>query len=850
MRKIIIDVVLHLIVGLIIFAGAFVLFNHLNTKEKDQDFSEMKNASFPVMEIESEQGHYNAMSAYIDPIDLSLVRNQVTLVGKDNTLNLCLHNYNYDITAIQYTLFMKSEEDALEEGTLNKLTDVEEEGIRKGTISFETIFEPGKNYYLKMSVRLNKDTKVYFYTKLKNDDNYHLTECMNYVHTFHDNLFDKEKFPDNIPYLEPSADMRTTSLESLDIHASTMAVSFGNMEVKQESEPRITVKEINDVYTVLQLDTILSSEVKEGVVQYYDFSENYKIRYTSDRMYLLDYNRTMDAYYNKALNDPSQNYITLGIQNANNINYLSSNKGYKVCFSQEGQLWYYNYNSSDVAKVYSFPSENLADLRNNPNNHDIKILQMDDDGNIIYVVYGYMNRGHYEGKNGIQLLRYDAAEKCNKELAFFSTSVPFEHMKADVEKLVYLSEENVFYCILDGDLHSVDLNTKEDKVLRSGMIHENVTASKKQNIIAIEENQDLTNNTSIRMIDLESGKEQTFTCEKDKRIRAIGFLANDFIYGIADANDVKMSGGDILTFPVKKLSIVNIDGEEVKTYSKSNRYIMQTDIEGQVLEMKFGKKSGNKFIFTNDSDYIRYKEAEESSSVSLVYDYSYTYWNQLFISFPNYVYIQVEPDLVLTKVMASEDNSVIELKRTRSSKTQYYVYAEGKEQGIYDNVTEAVISADELRGNVVSSEEQLLWACGFESYAMVAGMDQVVKVKSDAQSLAGCLSMIAKVNGTYVKTEEINTKGQKMVDLISNYSGHKGYNLTGCNVDQILYYISEGYPVMTKYSKNRYIILMSYNSTKLRYLDPVKGQSIAVDRDFLVDKIQKAGNVFYTYVEE
>ena len=38
-------------------------------------------------------------------------------------------------------------------------------------------------------------------------------------------------------------------------------------------------------------------------------------------------------------------------------------------------------------------------------------------------------------------------------------------------------------------------------------------------------------NKQIEMIDLESGKKQNFTTGSDKRIRAVGFLSNDFIYG-------------------------------------------------------------------------------------------------------------------------------------------------------------------------------------------------------------------------------------------------------------------------------------------------------------------------------
>ena len=850
MKNAIKDVLIHVIVGVAVFLGAFFFFNHQISSEKGQDYSELANSTFPVMQIQSENGYYNTMPAFLDPIDLSLVRNHITVIGSDRTLNLCLHNYDYDITAIQYELFTNPEEEPLEEGTINKLTEDESEGIRTGSIVFETNLKKDTNYYLRMAARLDNHTRVFFYTKLINGEGCHLSEAMTFAREFHNNLFDKTEFQKNIKYLEPAAGRRTTSLEKVDINSSVDAISFGNTKVKPESDPIVTIKEINEVYVVLQMDSILSSEVREGVVQYYDLSEKYKLRYTSDRMYLLKYNRSMNSYYNKALNNPAKNYITLGIHDPEELDYRSSEDGYKVCFVQEGQLWYYNYHTSDMARLYSFSSENLADLRNNKDSHDIRIMNIDDDGNIVYIVYGYMNRGHYEGKNGIHLLRYNAANKCNEELAFFSTTVPYERMKKDIKRLCYLNRENVFYCILDGDLHAVDLEKKKDEILESGMINESITASKDQRIIAIEDQKNLTKNTSIRMMDLETGQKHTFTCSDRQRIRAVGFLDEDFIYGTASADDVKKTAGNVLTFPMKELSIVTLDGVEIKNYKKPKRYIMQTEIDGSVLTMTFGKKAGNKIVATSDTDYIRFKEKEESGNVSLVYDYSNTYWDQLSISFPSYVYIQVEPDLVLTKVLSSDKDIKVALERSNESKTQYYVYAEGEEQGVYDNLMEAILCADEKRGSVISSEEQIMWECGFVDYAMVAGMDQVTKVKNEDRSLAGCLEMIAKVNGRQVKASEIDTEGNKPVKLLKEYSGAEAYDISGCTVDQVLYYISKGSPVLAKYSPNRYVILMSYNSTKLRYLDPVTGKSTAVDRKTLTDKFEKSGNRFFTYLKD
>ena len=82
-------------------------------------------------------------------------------------------------------------------------------------------------------------------------------------------------------------------------------------------------------------------------------------------MYLLDYERTMDAYYNSSIIDSANNLLSLGIQNKKNISYVYADKGYKVCFAVQGQLWYYDYQSSRyVQDIQPFYQKILPDIRN------------------------------------------------------------------------------------------------------------------------------------------------------------------------------------------------------------------------------------------------------------------------------------------------------------------------------------------------------------------------------------------------------------------------------------------------------------------------------------------------------
>ena len=91
-------------------------------------------------------------------------------------------------------------------------------------------------------------------------------------------------------------------------------------------------------------------------------------------------------------------------------------------------------------------------------------------------------------------------------------------------------------------------------------MNESLTASKDQSIIALAPAPPPPPPPPIEMIDLESGKKQNFTAGSDKRIRAVGFLSNDFIYGEANAVNVSKSSNGTVSFPITKIHIVDING--------------------------------------------------------------------------------------------------------------------------------------------------------------------------------------------------------------------------------------------------------------------------------------------------
>ena len=852
MKKEVRNVLLRILVAVVVFIPAFIFFDLKAIEEKGTAVAELANPSYPVLEVGGSDGDYNLMSGYRGDIDLSLVRNQVAVVDNSKTLELKLHNYDYDITAIKYVLFQSSPDQALEEGTLNRLEENVPANLRIGTIQFETTFREGEVYYLRLSVRLSNGTRIYYYTKVQNGAGYHLKEYMDFARDFHTSLLGEEISETYSFYLEPTDLTTDKSLNEVNIHSSIDAVNYGSMVLKEESGPTFYVREINGTYAVIDLSTLASSELSTGSIQYFRINETFKLRYTAERMYLLDYSRKMGSYYNETLIDSADNLLCLGVQNSGDVNYLYSDGGKKVCFASQGQLWYYDYQSSNVSRIFSFLSENMADLRNENEDHGIKVLDFDDKGDTIYLAYGYITRGRHEGSNGIQIMGFNAQDNCSEELAFLETSVPYDQMKKDVERFAYYNSEGKFYCIVGGVLHEISIEEKTDHVIEDGLSGDRLTASADQSLVALEKSEDITQNQEIEMLDLESGISRSFTVEDNQRIRSVGFLGEDFIYGVAVANDVSRQTTGGVTFPMEELHFVDRDGKEVRTYQAAGLYIMETKLEGLVLHMTLGKKKKTGFDANVGEDFIRYKTDELADAVSLTWKYTEPNRNQLYFKFPSYVYIQVEPDLVLTRTRVNEDNKTIRLAKGEDRDESYYVYAAGKEEGSFDSISAAIRKADQVRGNVIDSHEQVLWECIFAEYNKVAGMDDVIKVKKKTNSLAACLAMIGAVNGNKYTVSELSDQlsHESVDEVLELCSGHKTRNLTGCSTDEILYFISKGSPVLARFGEGRYIVVMSYNSTKLRYLDPVTGLSTAVDRPGLTKKLEKAGNVYYSYLQE
>ena len=67
--------------------------------------------------------------------------------------------------------------------------------------------------------------------------------------------------------------------------------------------------------------------------------------------------------------------------------------------------------------MFTFADGSNDDVRADYGKHNVKVLAASDEGDVDFLVYGYMNRGTYEGQMGVVFYHYDAVSYTHLSLA-------------------------------------------------------------------------------------------------------------------------------------------------------------------------------------------------------------------------------------------------------------------------------------------------------------------------------------------------------------------------------------------------------------------------------------------------
>ncbi len=842
--------VARILILICIFFGTIFFVNGLHNRGVEDVSVEMEQATLPIVYVRYSDRFINTLHGYTGKVDTTYFRDTITPMDYSQSIELWADQGSDEYGTYEYELRSLYQGDLIENGSVTELNHAD--GYDKIRIVFRTDLEELQEYVLVLKAMSGEEVAARYYTRVVVENDFHASYLIEFVENFNDAIFDKEKAEQVITKsIEPNEDGNNEYLSEVDIHSSFETITFANLEPDRLTKPIASIKEIDDSYAIIQLKYMISA-TENKVIQNYYVTEDYRVRFVAeDKIYLLDYNRQQEALFTIDNIDITANMFKIGIIDEEKYQYVVSDKQKKVAFTQARQLWYYNYDNGTITNVYGFCQEdNYTDARVTYDENNIKILDMDKDGNIVFAVYGYMNRGEHEGKVGISVFEFTAEKDKIDEVLFIENDKPFNILKDDMETLLYLNEAGEFYYFDNDCIVKVDTNTLKSEIFIEDVLNENLAVSDDNHLIGYP-NELLTEDTTrVTVLDLESGETQVYDANPSERLEAIGFVGEDLVLGKIREGDIVVALDKTVTCPISSIDILDKNGNVVKDYGATGVYVIDATAKKGVVYLERVRKINGVFESTTQ-DFITYKAEEDTDKIHTVYKMTDKAYNQLYLMFPDYIYVTVRPKLMITRKEVNEEDTTVKIAFDHIN-TKFYAYGQGKYMTDYLSLNEAVRVAYENAGVVLDADGVIVWRkIAVKDYHTVADKIKIYNVSDVKETLAACIYMMGIYEGKnpeYSAMMDDIANDKPIENILSKYVGRQGTDITGCDFENGLYYLCKDAPVITRFPDGTYVLVTSYNGQKVRYINPLEEDDIVEERKEFEEKVHDSGNVFISYV--
>lgn len=818
-----------------VFIAALVISSLVINSGTEDEIVDMGAPTLPRISFTVDGTEVNPLFGYVQDMDITAMRDTITPLGADGSLTMNIEDDGNDISDIRYEVYSLDGEDMYADGKADVPDEGEQVSLSIGNILSDEVREA----VLKVILTADDET-VSYYTRIAAPSDLTTGKCLEYAMDFHDKAINKEGTEDLESHLEPGDESDNTTYQTVNIHSDVTHVQWGDLSPEIVGDVEWSIKESNTVYTSILAKYQVSCQDENGDTALYNVKEFFRVRFLVDTIYLLDYNRDMEQIFQGTASEFDDNGILFGITSQDDVQYETNSDETIVAFVQERNLWLYNGEEDELTEVFSFSDQEGRDMRSKNDQHAVRIISMDNDGNLAFAVYGYMNRGYHEGEVGVGIYYFSVDTNAIEEKAFIPSTKSYAIAADELGKMVYYNhDQSMLYVLADGTLYQIDLDNDKQTTLAKGLTEEQYAVSDDGHLMAYQTTggtedgkEDTKKNnadggagtagSAICVMNLKSGDTYTIDAGEGETVRPLGFINGDFVFGKARLSDEGTTVAGEEVSPMYEIEIRNSDNKTEAQYSFEDQNIYTTDIliEENLLTLNRVVKEGKTYNSTSQ-EYITNNQEREESSVTLEKYSTDVKETQLRLTFADGIG-NTEPELIKPGQIASKEPLTVTLSGGDSGE-KFYVYGMGELVAIYDKAGYAIQRANELSGVVISSNQEYVWERGNRD--LVYSTDAAAFSKESGEtSLAACERYMER------------------------YEAHQ-VDLTGCTLDQVLYVINRGCPVIALVDSNHAVLLTGYTMTDITYIDPDDGKSHTAGISALEKQTESSGNVFIGYIK-
>jgi len=740
----------------------FLLYSFFRKNRVNGIGDDVENSDMNIPKIYNVLGDYyiNKMYGYSDEMDTEVSDNILSLVLDDFSMKFRIVDANVaDIQEYDYEIRKFDTNELVESGDRTKIeSDIID-------LHLSSLVEEDKEYSLQL--RLYVSGKVFhYYTRIIRSDTEFVKKLIDMANTFSNNNFDSNNARDNTIYLESDGTGNSRGLEYVTLKSDFDMMCYNGMNLTP-NEKEVSLVNYNGKVGEIHFSFSADSESKS-----YNIEENFICKSGTQRLYMLDYTRTMNQRLTNNLT--YERKLELGI--GNRVNKVISNKGDKIAFLADNKLFLSNSKNGSLEMVYSAGKNNY-------------LIPLKFGDGLYFINYGYNIEASHLGDVGVCLLKYMEDTKRVSKLAFVKTDIDAASLKESIDELAYLGDNSMLYLKLLDRVVGLDISSGSYVTVAENLSSGKYSISQDKSLIS------WNTGDGLNIYNFVAGENKRLDNANEVML-PIGYIGSDLVVAIESQNVSNTINGKSTGSIFEKVSIYNNLLELQKEYTYDDRYIDNINVSGNRVHIDLYQYDGENFTRSGEDTIISNKSVASDSRVSTYMD-----------SFRGKNYVVDNNKWIESEVSYSKDLEInvdnVEYNMVLNKsyiQNMYYVYINSKLEGIYYDPVDAIEDA-------------------YTDMGFVRRNGIMVYVRAMVDTAANTNFDISKV-GEYVHGWENN----------------EFTRFQGITLKEAMYFLTIKKPVFTFTAINNPVILTAYdsktvtvydiNTSSVQKIDVIEAQSI------------------------
>ncbi len=807
-----------LLVLFLVIIGVVITVAIVHKASTEESYLPMGEATLPTITLRYEEGHETELHGYVNDMDLLAMRDVIVPLSEEKSVHVRLNAYGNVISALSYEIRSLDGTAFLDNGTVTDL-QLNERGVIDLDLHFSDLLESGTEYHLILKVSEGERTVRYYTRVLYSRTNY-IKELLAFTDAFSEATCDHEKADYIVPYLNPSEDATTSDYSYTDMTSKFVVFHYGSLAVERGREVLLRITELEPTQMSLTYEYEIRMSAG-GETREYSVRELFVVRYRNKKVYLLDYNRTLEQHFRPEISTKEKGRVLLG-SGSGDVKVANSSDNVYTVFVKDHSLWSYDAKSNTMALVFSFSSDTDGSNRSSFDHHDIEVVKVGDDGTIDFMVYGYMNRGVYEGTVGICFYRFHPENNAISRLFYMPVNQSEQILMMDLGTLAYVNSDDVCYLRYGDGIYSIDLNSGESVEVTIRAYPGMYAKNRKGNVVAWQEGEDLTYPDRLVILNMDSQTTAVVNAEAGEYIKIMDFVGDDIIYGFGRGENSVISANIDINQLMYRVLIASTDERLTvqKDYMDPDSFILSVNVYDTRIVMRRVVKQRNGDLLEIDPEVLLTTQLidDDPGRSSVAGRVNDDFKKEYYIQIGRTTNTDSQFSLVTPRFQHSEAN-VIALEHLQTD--VYYVYGYGRVAAVESAINVAISEAYDLFGTVLDGHLNYMWTRGTRDLVKTISIQ---KYRQDANNstLAASLRIVCAQEGIRLQDPEGDLeKGLSPLEIIDSAIGEgSAINLYGCSLSEVLYFVNQGHPVLAVTGNRSAVVITGYDTDNVYFFDP------------------------------